>query len=84
MADHDDVLTYQRLTDEQRGIAWAVVRSIATALWVAAVPMVLVWAVIAAKYQQRVSLWWLIPLVGTVGMAWSMELKSRDLEKPVR
>jgi len=46
--------------------------------------MVLVWAVIAAKYQQRVSLWWLIPLIGTVAMAWSMELKSRDLEKPVR
>lgn len=74
--------TYQRLSRAERAIAWAVVRSIATALWVSVAIMGALWVLIAA-IKGRVDLWWLLPLVGAAGLAGAMEVKSRGLQKPV-
>lgn len=76
----DDILTFDRLTSEQRAVAWAVVRSIATALWVAVTVMAFVWILVAAN-RTTVALWLLPTLIGAVGLALVMEIKSRDLEK---
>jgi len=84
MAAHNDVVTFARLSDEQRGIAWAVVRSIATSLWVALAAMATVWlALVASDEGHPLPLWSLVPIAGLAGMTAGMEAKSRDLEKPV-
>lgn len=83
MAPKDDALHFERLSNEQRGIAWAVVRSITTSVWVTLLAMSAAWVVIAASDNQRVSLWSLLPHVGVAGLAVAMEIKSRDLEKSV-
>jgi hypothetical protein len=75
-----DILTFDRLTSEQRAVAWAVVRSVATALWVGVTVMGFVWIVVAAN-RSTVALWSLPILAGAVALALVMELKSRDLEK---
>ena len=81
-ADQDGFLTYDRLSIEHRAVAWAVVRSLATALWVGLTLMCFVW-VFAAANPGGVSLWSLPPLAGAIGLAVAMEVKSRDLERPV-
>lgn len=78
----DDLLTFKQLSEEQRGIAWAVVRSLATSLWVGVVAMSTAWVFLAAYDDAGFSLWSLVPLVGVAGLAVGMEVKSRDLDKP--
>ncbi len=80
-ANQDDILTYDRLTSEQRAVAWAVVRSVATAVWVGLTLMGAVWAFVAAD-EGGIAPWSLPPLIGAIGLALAMETKSRDLEKP--
>lgn len=80
-ANQDDLLTYERLTPEQRATAWAVVRSIATALWVCLTVMVLVAFYLAAEHPD-VAWTAVVPLAGALALVLAMEVKSRDLEKP--
>jgi hypothetical protein len=79
-ASQDDIMTFDRLTNEQRAVAWAVVRSTATALWVGVTVMGFVWVLVAAG-RTTAPLWSLPPLAGAVGLAVVMEVKSRDLER---
>jgi len=71
----DDSLTFDRLTSEQRAVAWAVVRSVATALWVGVTAMGFVWILVAAS-RTTVALWSLPALIGAIGLALVMEVKS--------
>jgi hypothetical protein len=75
-----EILTFDRLTSEQRAVAWAVVRSVATALWAGVTVMGFAWVVVAAS-RTTVALWSLPTLVGAVGLALVLEVKCRDLEK---
>lgn len=79
-ANQDDILTFDRLSSEQRAVAWAVVRSTATALWSGVLVMAFVWVLVAAS-RTTVALWSLPPLAGAVVLAVVMEVKSRDLER---
>jgi hypothetical protein len=74
------ILTFDRLTSGQRAVAWAVVRSLATALWAGVTAMGFVWILVAAN-RTTVALWSLPMVVGAIGVALVMEVKSRDLEK---
>ncbi|MGH3331713.1 MAG: hypothetical protein ACRDPJ_10485 [Nocardioidaceae bacterium] len=77
----DAIRTFDELSDDQRSIAWAVVRSIATALWVGLVLMGLAW-ILGAANEGQVTFGSLAPLAGVAGLTVTMEVKSRDLEKP--
>jgi len=79
-ADQERLMDFEDLTAEQRAVAWAVVRSIATALWVAATVTV-VTSVMVFGRQGEVSAPFLVPLAGLLALAVAMEVKSRDLEK---
>lgn len=77
----DAIRTFDQLSDDQRSIAWAVVRSVATALWVGLVLMGLAW-ILGAANEGQVTFGSLAPLAGVAGLTVAMEVKSRDLEKP--
>lgn len=79
-ANDENLLTYDRLTAEQRATAWAVVRGIATALWVGltAVVVAAFYLVVNRPDLAPVSV---LPLAGTLGLALAMEIQSRSLEK---
>jgi hypothetical protein len=79
-ADQEHVMDFPDLTAEQRAVAWAVVRSIATALWVAATVTVVISAIVFGR-EGEVSAPFLVSLAGLLSLAVAMEVKSRDLEK---
>lgn len=76
-----DVVAFARLTDGQRVVAWAVVRCLATALWVGVTVLVISWLVVVGV-TDAVVVWTVPPLLATVALAVALEIKSRDLEKP--
>lgn len=76
----DAILTFDRLSDDQRAVAWVVVRCLATALWVAVTASTVVWILIAAQ-SGTIGTWSLPLLIGILSLALALEVKSRDLEK---
>lgn len=76
-----DLITFARLTDGQRVVAWAVVRCLTTALWVGVTVLVVGWLVVVGL-TDAVAVWSVPPLLATVGLAAALEIKSRDLERP--
>lgn len=76
----DEIRTFAGLANDQRATAWAVVRSLATALWGALALMVVV-AVFVVSRDPGLALPAAVPLAGVVGLAVGLEVKSRDLEK---
>ena len=76
----DAMLTFDQLSDGQRAVAWAVIRCLATALWVAVTATTLVWILVAGR-TGTIGTWSLPPLIGVFCLALALEVKSRDLEK---
>jgi hypothetical protein len=81
MATSDEqMLSFDKLGADQRQVAWAVVRSLATAAWVMVVAVVPAATFVVA--HQAKPYWLALPLAGALALAAGLELQARGLEKP--
>jgi hypothetical protein len=82
-SESDQAPTWDRLDDGQRAVAWAVIRSVATACWIGLTVGVVSWVLLMSQ-EVWFPRWLLFPTAGFLGLTLTLEVKSRDLEKPAR